>query len=273
MTKYSVLMAFYGKDDPTFLKEALTSLVDQTCPPDEIVLVQDGPVPEVLSSVVKNFPLPSGVSLQWTVLEQNRGLGPALDHGLRLCRHSLVGRMDADDVSMPHRFETQVNYMEAHPEVDVLGSWINEFSERTDQVETVKTAPPREKIYSYSRLRNPMNHPTVMMRKDRILAAGSYGNFPGFEDFELWMRLIHLGYVLENLQEPLLFFRKNQNFLLRRKGAGYARGEKYVFGHLKKQGYLESGHYVYGVLLRGVTRLMPSWMLKGLYNRLLRKGG
>ena len=137
---FSLLMATYGGDDPGFLREAFASAVqEQTRRPDEVVLVQDGPVPDELADAIADLAATSPVPVKHLVIDANVGLGPALDAGLEACSHEIVARMDADDVSLPERFERQLPLVEAG--ADIVGSGLLEFGSGVDDVVGRRTPP------------------------------------------------------------------------------------------------------------------------------------
>ena len=107
--RLSVLLPVWAGDRPDFLTTAFESTVDdQTRPPDQVVIVRDGPVGDQLAGRITELAAASSVPVDVLALDQNVGLGPALDAGLAACRHPIVARMDADDISLPHRFAVQL---------------------------------------------------------------------------------------------------------------------------------------------------------------------
>lgn len=118
---YSVLMSVYRKEDPSHLLEALDSMVSQTVPPEEIVLVEDGRLTGPLYVAVDEFQ--SGHPGLLTVVSygENRGLGHALASGLPECRNEIVARMDSDDYAFPDRMEKQLGALLGE-HLDMVGS-------------------------------------------------------------------------------------------------------------------------------------------------------
>ena len=114
---FSVLLSVYKKEHPTYLKQSLDSLFAQTLPPDEIVLVKDGPLTPELEAVVTEYQSRYPM-LKVVPLPQNQGLGKALNEGLKHCSYELVARMDTDDIAKPERFERQMQVFREHPETD-----------------------------------------------------------------------------------------------------------------------------------------------------------
>ncbi len=106
--KYSVLMTVYKNDNADYFYIALNSMVQQTIKPDEIVIVKDGPIPNLLEQVIVNVQNSCDIYFNEIQLPNNVGLGEALNAGLKECRNDLIARMDADDYSLPQRCELQL---------------------------------------------------------------------------------------------------------------------------------------------------------------------
>ena len=153
----SVLLPVYAKDDPSHLARALDSIAEQTVAPDEVVVVEDGPIGTGLVDALERAEL--RLPLRRVRLTRNLGMGCAMAVGLDACRYPWVARMDADDVCRPDRIERQLQYVAAHPEVDAVGSWITEFDQDEQAIYAERRVPlDHEGIRRYARSRNPMNH-------------------------------------------------------------------------------------------------------------------
>jgi len=207
-TGISVLMSVCAQDHPDFLRASLRSLADQDRSPDEVLLVEDGPLPATLSSVINEFRLV--MPLKTVCLRENSGLGAALSEGLGHCSHGLVARMDADDVSLPSRLGRQAREFDLQPELDVLGSFATEFDENSVPGR-LRTMPKSHTEILASMWANPIIHSTVMFRKERILGVGGYDpRLRRRQDYELWFRCAEKGLRFANLPEPLLLYRFNE---------------------------------------------------------------
>lgn len=130
---------------PQFLTECLTSLVNQTRQADEVVLVFDGPINVALQKVVQDFK--PQLPLTIIALTKNVGLGQALNAGLNACQHDWVMRMDTDDICVPNRFEQQINFIQNHPEIDVLGGQIIEFEKQLSQGKNLARCQPHTRRF------------------------------------------------------------------------------------------------------------------------------
>ena len=167
--KFSVLMSVYKKENPTYLSDSLESiLINQTCKPDELILVKDGPLTNELEQVIKRYQS-LFTNFKVVPLEKNMGLGLALKEGLEHCSYEWVARMDTDDIAKPNRFEEQLNYFQEHPEIDILGSAVTEINSGIDEVISEKKMPlSHEAILTYMKRRNPFCHMTVIFKKSAV---------------------------------------------------------------------------------------------------------
>ena len=269
--KFSVLISVYAKEQPEYLRQSLESVFDQTLPPDEVVLVADGPLTDALHEVIKDY-ADRHQTFRMIQLPQNKGLGLALQEGLRHCCHDLVARMDSDDICQADRFESQIAWFRQHPDTDVVGGWVSEFTDDPGHVISIRKVPENHlELMRFSKKRNPMNHPSVMFRKEAVLRAGSYRHCPLFEDYDLWVRMFRTGAVFHNLQRPLLFFRMSDQMFNRRGGAGYIRTETKFQWSLYRGHHISLLRMVSNILQRALVRVLPNWCRKNMYLFLLRR--
>ena len=222
MEKYSVLMSLYKKEHPEHLRLALDSMINQTVKPDEIVLVEDGPLTDDLYAVVKDYQ----PYLHIVVNEKNLGLGLALNKGLDECRNEFVARMDTDDIAELDRCEKQLSFFEKNPTVAILGGQIEEFITLPDSVVGKRVVPcTNQELKQYMKKRCPFNHMTVMFKKSEILRAGSYQDWFWNEDYYLWIRLALQGAEFANLPDTLVHTRVGADMYQRRGGDKYFKRE------------------------------------------------
>ena len=268
---FSVLLSLYKKEHPSFLQQSLNSLFSQTLLPNEIILVKDGPLTAELDAIVSDYAARYPI-LKVIPLPQNQGLGKALNEGLKHCSFDLVARMDTDDIAKPNRFEKQVKVLEEHPELDLVGAWIDEFEEDVNKVISTRKLPENyAEIAVYACSRNPVNHPVVMFRKSAVQAAGGYQHFPLFEDYYLWVRMLKNGARFYNIQESLLYFRISPDMFKRRGGWKYAMDELRFQGVMRKMGMIGWGRFLMNVAVRFPGRVIPNGLRGFLYKKLMRK--
>ncbi len=272
--EFSLLMSTWAGDDPEQVRGAYrSSVTEQTRPPSEVIVVRDGPVPDALAAVLAEL---EGSAVPTTVvrLEQNVGLGPALDAGLAACRHEVVARMDADDISVPERFERQLPVIEAG--ADIVGSGLWEFADSPDRIVGRRTPPTAaSEIRRVVRFRDPFNHPTVVYRKSAVAAAGGYPDLALLEDYLLFIRMVEGGAVPANIPDPLVYYRVDEGAYARRGGSGLLRSELALQRRLRADGTTTRWEFARNVAVRGGYRLVPEDVRKVAYRRLLanRSGG
>lgn len=266
---FSLLLSVYAGDRSDFLRKAFSSAVqEQTRRPDQVILVQDGPVPEELSQCLKELAEESPVAVTRVTLERNGGLGVALDSGLAESRHDVVARMDADDVCMSDRFARQLPLIEAG--ADIVGAGLLEFEEHPAEVVGRRTPPASPAaIAAYSRFHDPFNHPTVVYRRSAVIAAGGYQDLPLMEDYWLFARMIANGARACNVPEPLVCYRIGAGAYARRGGIRMLRSELLLQRWFRWHGFTTRAQFLRNVALRGGYRLWPVWLRRGAYRRLI----
>lgn len=266
----SVLASIYAGTDSKELAECLDSLGAQTLPADEIVLVLDGPITSSVRACIDRY----SAILPIRILEfsQNRGLGPALHDGLLSCAHDLVARVDTDDRSLPARFETQVRFLQRTSLVSVVGGMMREHNYQNAKTNTfIRTMPlSHDDISRTARKRNPINHPTVVFRKNDIIASGNYGDYRFFEDYELWARVILREHRLANIDQILVETETDDGFFARRRGLSYIHHEIRFARRLYETKFLSFRQFIQFILTRIPLRLAPTSMIEFFYRTSLR---
>jgi len=233
---FSVLLSVYAKEKYDYFNRAFQSIWDeQKLKPDQIVLVKDGPLTSELDAEIERWKAILGEVLTIVGIKANVGLGSALNVGLQHCRYDLVARMDTDDISLPDRFEKQIAFMQANPDVVASSAFIEEFNETGRGVFVRRLPEWHEEILEFSKKRCPLSHPVVMYRRDAILRVGGYPPFFP-EDSALWSQLIVNGYRLANIPDILLRMRTSRDFIHRR-GLSFLIGEIKLLGYQKKIGF------------------------------------
>ncbi|HYI59295.1 MAG TPA: glycosyltransferase [Microlunatus sp.] len=271
--QFSLLMCLWAQDRPDFLSKAWDStVVQQTRRPDEVVVVQDGPIGTALADTLGGLVAASPVPVQHVVLEHNVGLGPALDRGLAACHHDVVARMDADDISLPQRFAVQLPLIEAG--ADIVGSALIEFGDDVEATEEVRIPPTDpEWIRSAAHFRDPFNHPTVVYRREAVQQAGGYQDLPLMEDYLLFARMLAGGARPANVAEPLVYYRVGAGAYARRGGLALLRSEIALQREFRRQGLTTRREYVRNLVVRGGYRLVPTRLRQLAYRRLIAHRG
>lgn len=270
--EFSLLLPVYAGDDAGALRLAFESSVDQqTLRPTEAVIVQDGPVPDVLAGELARIERESPVPVRLVKLEQNRGLTTALNAGLDAARYSVVARMDADDVSVPERFEKQWALLSQG--YDLVGTGMVEFETDPEQPVSERVPPTgAARIRDHARTHNPFNHPTMMYRVAALDAVGRYQPFGKMEDYWLGVRLIASGARVENIAEPLVKYRVGAGAFARRGGWQEAKTEWALQREMLRIGFISRGQYARNVVVKGVYRLMPASLKRVLFRKFVGSG-
>lgn len=253
---YSALMPLAPWEPPENLALALSSLRVQSWPPSQVVVSCDGEPPPALRRTLDDCGLPVDV----VVGPGCEGVGPVLARGIQRCRYEIVLRVDADDISVPGRAEQQMCWLEKHQHIVALGSVIAEFQYEPDVICQHRWVPIESRLVrGWARTRNPLNHPSVVLRRSAVLAVGNYRIKPGFEDYDLWLRLLALygDNVLANLPEPLVLARVGEAHLARRHGFRYAIAECKFFFSCGQEKLLTWPDVGLAVLMRFPLRILP----------------
>ena len=265
--KYSVLMSLYKKENPEYLRIAIDSMLNQTVAPDEIVLVEDGPLTDELYAVLDEYPM-----LHRVKNEINLGLGLALNVGLKECRNELVARMDTDDCSKPERCEKQLQRFLEKPYLAIVGSHIDEFVDDISNVISQRIVPiTYEEIFKFAKKRSAFNHPAVMYSKTAVLENNGYADLKRNQDVDLFGRMLFNGYKAENIDEALLWFRSSDELAKRRKSWQNTWSYIATIRNFWKMGYSSFTDYaIVGIAQTGMY-LMPIKLQNYIYKNFLRK--
>jgi len=176
--------------------------------------------------------------------------------------------MDADDVSLPHRFAIQLPIIESG--VDLVGSGLWEFDADEDHVVATRTPPVGEiEIRRKASIIDPFNHPTVVYRRDVVMAVGGYRDLPLMEDYWLFARMLQAGARVDNVAEPLVKYRVGAGAYARRGGWQLLRSELALQREFVSSGFITRPQYLRNVVVRGGYRLVPHALRRATYRRVL----
>lgn len=266
---FSLLLPVYAGDRPEYFLKAFSSTVDtQTRPPAQVVIVQDGPVPEALSDAVRQAIESTAVPTVHEVIAENVGLAEALTRGLQLCDHDIVARMDADDISLPERFARQLPLIERG--LDLIGTGMYEFLDDVGTI--VGSRVPRTdaaEIATFARFADPFSHPTVVYRRSAVERAGGYQPLGLMEDYWLFARMIASGAKVGNIADPLVMYRVGDGAYARRGGVAQWRSEMAIQRAFRSIGFTTVGQYLRNVVVRGGYRFVPEAVRKAAYRRVI----
>lgn len=270
---FSVLLPVYNGDQVDFFVRAFESVTrDQELPPNEIIVVRDGPVRPELQMAINQMAKESVIPVQLIELQVNSGLANALNVGLKKSKHEIVARADADDISLPRRFKAQIPLVESG--VDLVGSAIIEFESDEHQTGITRAHPVgHEDIGKAARFYSPFNHPTVVFKKSAVEKVGGYQHLDLMEDYLLFARMVNAGTSTANLAEGLVLYRVGAGAYKRRGGMRLLKSELKLQRTLHQEGFTSTTQFLRNIAVRGVYRLVPQSIRRiGYRNILLRSG-
>lgn len=268
----SVLMSVYKNDKPLSIVEAVDSVINQTLKPKQVVLVVDGPVSDDITNILKELQEKYSI-LEVYPLEQNVGLGKAMNYGSEKCKYEFIARMDSDDIACADRFEKQMKCFEEDESLSVVGSNSQEFFETMDNLANVKAVPEKhDDIVQFMKGRCPFCHMSVIMKKQALIDAGGYQDWYYAEDWYLWIRMYLAGAKFYNIQENLMLVRINYDTFERRGGMKMYKSIKNLLKFMKKNKMIGFARYIKECVKRFVGHvLVPKKLKRKLYMKFLRK--
>jgi glycosyltransferase involved in cell wall biosynthesis len=195
----SVVMPAYNAEK--YITEAINSILSQTFTDFEFIIINDAST-DSTKEIIGSFQDPR---IKLINNEQNQGVANSLNIGIAEAKGKHIARMDADDISLPHRLQTQFDFMEQNPEIDICGSWIETFG---DNQRIIKVPEKYDDIKDELFFSCPMLHPTLIFKKNLNLQYSS--DFPRAEDYDLWCRKIN-ELKFANIPKVLLHYRIHSN--------------------------------------------------------------
>lgn len=208
----TVVMAVHNNVE--FIDEAVTSVLQQSWRNLEVLVVLDAPT-DGTDRAISGFEDPR---LRVIKNECNLGQTASLKRGFQEAKGSYVARLDGDDIALPGRVEKQVNFLESHPEVGLLGGGCEVIDASGRHLGSLRWPETDLQIRWMSLLANPFGHPTVMLRRDVLDRHGfNYDEtYESAQDYDLWTRVIAATNVA-NLPEPLILYRVHSDSITTKK--------------------------------------------------------
>lgn len=269
--KFSATISCYKNDNPKDFEIAFLSIYNQTVRPDEIIITVDGPIPKELDDVVTRFER----EFQAVILrsEQNNGLGMAHALAVTYTKYDWIAIMDADDISVPDRFEKQLSYIAEHPDVSIVGGQIEEFIGSMDNIVGKREVPLEDyMIKKYLQRRCPFNHMTVFLNIPMVKRSGNYQDWHYNEDYFLYCRMLLNGAIFYNLPETFVYVRVGREMYKRRGGYKYFKSEVKLQKWMLSHKIIAFPRFCLNVFIRLIVQiLMPNWLRGSVFQKLFRK--
>ena len=258
---FSVAMCVYGGDNADFFKSAVDSVLCQTVRPSEIVLTVDGPVSSKLDNVIKEYE--KNDIFKVIRFAENQGHGNARRASVGACTNELVALMDADDISLPDRFEQQLNYFKNN-NVDIVGGDISEFIGDVNNIVAYrKVRSNHYEIVEYAKKRCPMNQVTVMFKKSLYNKVGGYIDWYWDEDYYLWLRMIFADAKFGNTGTILCNVRVGKDMYARRGGVRYFKSETTLQNYMLKNKFIGPFTWFINISKRFVVQVVLPNKIRG----------
>ena len=195
----SVVLPVFNGDK--YLSEAIESILNQTYINFEFIIINDGSTDNSLT-IIENYRVKDNRIV--VISQENKGLIASLNEGIRIANGSYIARMDADDISLPGRFEEQIGFMEENS-LDICGTSIQLFNEKQEY--SIWNYPKEDKDIKFLLMfMSTFAHPSVLMKKE-IFNALKYQEFKHAEDYKLWTDIALSGFRMGNLNKVLLKYR------------------------------------------------------------------
>lgn len=268
--KFSVLMSIYKANTLQEINESIISLEKQTIKPNEIVIVEDGPVSKQIDDFIEKKRNKAVINFKIIRLSSNSGLGKALKIGLDETSFEWVARMDADDISLENRFEVQLSKLNEDSKIVLVGGQLKEFNSLA--VFGGRKVPTSDyEIKRFARYRSPFNHPTVMFNKNAVLEAGGYKPFYHLEDYYLWGRMIAKKFTMVNCDEVVLYMRIDDDTYKRRGGLKYLISYYALKKEFKNLRLINGYQQFISDFIMTLSFLSPNWLRHIIYKGILHR--
>ena len=271
LPEYSVLMSVYSGENPDFFRTSVESILDQTYPPDDFVLVCDGKLTRKLDEVVSYFE-DNYECFRPVRLAEKVGTGECANIGIENCRNEYIVKMDSDDIALPNRCEISMYALAKHPEIDILGAYIDEFDSDTGEyISTKRTPVSHKEIMKYARRRNPFNNQTLVYKKSLAKKVGGYSNIKRCEDYEFVVKMLAGGARGRNIGRTLVKYRTSSENFERRKNWDNTRSFIQVRWKIYRMGFSHFVDFLIPCTAQLIMFIMPSSFTKKIYKKVLRK--
>lgn len=268
---YSALVPVYYKETPEHLELSMESIFTQSVPPDEFVLVCDGPLTPALDAVIEKQEK-KHATLRVIRLVENKGAAVAFEQGSKACDNDLIQKFGSDDYCRPERARLQLERYRDDPLLAVVGGYTQIFHDVPGDSEIVKVVPCDQKdILAYARRRNPFNDGTVMYRKSAFEAVGGYApDLVRAQDYDVYVRILSAGYKTCNIPEVLADGREDRDAILRRRTLSHFKCFAAVRWRIYRSGFSNLADFLIPCAAQAIMTLVPARLCSWIYSKMLR---
>jgi glycosyltransferase involved in cell wall biosynthesis len=240
--KLSVIVTVFNAKP--YLCESLDSLFGQSFQDFNTILVNDGSTDGSREIMIEYAKKDNVIMLE---NKHNEGIPVARNRALLESQSEYIAIHDADDVSLQHRLEKEVLFLDEHPDIDVVGGHALKINAAGEHIGYM-SYPPESTSKAFvviSRFKlNPIIDPSCVYRRSSVLVRGGYSMDPSMRtvlDFHLWCRMLLSGQKLHNIQEPLIKYRINPDGVTRRETSNMLQATDIVWSaFVRRQGFSET---------------------------------
>lgn len=209
MPELTCLMTTY-REPIGILRQAIDSILNQSYRDFRFLIIVDDPSATQIIDLICDY-VKKDVRVSYLINNINLGLALSLNRGINMIDTKYVARMDADDISLPQRFEKQIIYLKANPDVDLLGAYVTCIDYDGNELHQRSPRPCKAaQIKKCMKYMNAFAHPTLM-GKTKVFKKFLYRDLKYSQDYDFTCRLLESGCRLENIPESLLLYRMAQN--------------------------------------------------------------
>jgi glycosyltransferase involved in cell wall biosynthesis/uncharacterized radical SAM superfamily protein len=255
--KLSVVMSVYNGEE--YVESAIKSILTQTYHNYEFVIVDDASTDDT-RKILKKFDDPR---IKIIKNFKNIGLTKSLNKGILATKGKFIARMDADDISLPHRLEKQIYFLDNNVEYALVGSSYYRINANGETCELIDVLNDDKDIKKGLRTQNWFGHGSVMMRRDAILEAGGYDEaFKYAQDYDLWLKLSENN-KLANMEEPLYCWRCTESSITHKNGTEQRDYANFAIAESQKRANKIGDDQETGLLISVIVPTFNRpWMLK-----------
>ena len=269
---YSAVVAVYYRETKENLKVCLDSIFMQTIPPEEVVLVCDGPLTPELDGFIEQLQS-CRQSLRVLRLVENMGAAAAFQIGMDSCQNDLVFKLGSDDIALPYRAEMQLTQFRDTPEYAVVGGYMETFDVQPGDLGLIRVVPCEiEHIFEFARRRSPFNDATVMYRRSAFEKVGGYDtSLRRAQDYDVYTRILQASFLVCNIPQVLCYAREGDSDMRRRGSFSAFKCFVKVRWGLYKRGFSSIADFLIPCFAQIVISAVPSKARHFIYSKLLRK--
>ncbi len=273
--EFDIIQSVYINDNLEHLIDSIQSVLNNTILPKNYIIVADGRISDEIDNYLKDLINTHQLNPKFIVtrLQDNQGLACAMNCAIELTNSDLVARMDSDDVCLPTRFENQLFEFENKTSLSLCGMFYDQYDYEMKIKVGTRSVPTTDKqVKETIFLKNPINHPTLMMRRRDLLNIGGYDtDCLFFEDWMLVFKFWKSDLKIKNIPFVGLKVRGGLDFYKRRKGYEYWRHEIKFFKKLFHKNYIKRHTLLFNIGLRFVLRVILGRYISYFYNFFVRQ--